>query len=419
MHEGHAKTSRPLDKFAELLSGPSARDPQFATSFVDRLLQLAAEAGASDVHLDPLGGALGVRWRLDGVLHEIGQLRGESGPNIIARLKVLAGLLTYETALPQEGRIRDDALRVEVRVCTFPTLHGERAVIRVLGTGSESLRSLAQLGLPAGVLAELQKHLVATSGAILIVGPAGSGKTTTAYACLRQIAADSGGGRSLASLEDPIEVAVDSVAQSQVNLPAGFDMATGLRSLLRLDPEVILIGEMRDQPTAETALQAALTGQLVVTTFHAGNCADALHRLVDMGIPAYALRNAVRLVVAQRLVRRLCACAVTADVEEHARPLGLEVRRCSIAVGCDACHGTGYLGRSLIAEWRTVSDWEFPTIHDRPPAETAINLPAAPTYEGHLWHSAAALVEAGVTSPLEVARVLGWRTNAPGHSPVR
>ena len=179
----------------------------------------------------------------------------------------------------------------------------------MLGTGQKSLESLAQLGLPDGVQHELQKHLAATSGAVLVVGPAGSGKTTTAYACLRQIVAASGGGRSIASLEDPVEVAVDGVAQSQINLAAGFDMATGLRSLLRLDPEVILIGEMRDRTTAEIALQAALTGQLVVTTFHAGSCADAVNRLVDMGIADYAVRNAVRLVVAQRLVRRLCTCA--------------------------------------------------------------------------------------------------------------
>ena len=191
---------------------------------------------------------------------------------------------------------------------------------------------------------------------MLIVGPAGSGKTTTAYACLREVVATSGGGRSIASLEDPVEVAVDGVAQSQINLAAGFDMATGLRSLLRLDPEVILIGEMRDRTTAEIALQAALTGQLVVTTFHAGSCADALHRLVDMGIADYAVRNAVRLVVAQRLVRRLCTCAESAAVTEHALPLGMKVSQCRVAVGCEKCRGTGYLGRSLIAEWQDLAE---------------------------------------------------------------
>jgi len=224
------------------------------------------------------------------------------------------------------------------------------------------------------------------------VGPAGSGKTTTAYACLRHVVTQSGGGRSIASLEDPIEVAVEGVAQTQVNLAADFDMAIGLRSLLRLDPEVILIGEMRDRATAEIALQAALTGQLAVTTFHAGDCAEAIHRLVDLGIPTYAVHNAVRLVVAQRLVRRLCNCAMVGDPKRDARPLGLDVQQCRIPSSCDACHHTGYIGRSLIAEYQTIGS-----------AQAAVKMP----HEQSLWASATTLVEQGITSPWEVVRVLG------------
>jgi type II secretory ATPase GspE/PulE/Tfp pilus assembly ATPase PilB-like protein len=380
---------------AALVDRAAEREPQFASEFVDNLLRAARDAQASDVHLDPDGESLRVRWRLDGVLQPLAELPKYVGPNVIARLKVLAGLLTYELALPQEGRIWDEALQVEVRVSTFPTLFGERAVLRMLGTGDASLESLAQLGLPPAVQSELQRDLAATSGAILIVGPAGSGKTTTAYAALRHIVGTSTGGRSIASLEDPVEVAVDGVAQSQINPAAGFDMATGLRSLLRLDPEVILIGEMRDLATAAIAMQAALTGQLVVTTFHAGNCAEALKRLIDIGVPAYAVRNAVRLVVAQRLVRRLCACSQPCDVEAHARPLGLTVANCRIPGSCDACRGTGYAGRALVAEWRNLADG-------------ALESAPAAANEG-LWASAAALVEAGVTSPLEVVRVLGIR----------
>jgi type II secretory ATPase GspE/PulE/Tfp pilus assembly ATPase PilB-like protein len=294
---------------------------------------------------------------------------------------------------PQEGRIRDYSLNVEVRVSTFPTLYGERAVLRLLGASADSLESLAQLGLPSAVLEELDRHLAATSGAVLIVGPAGSGKTTTAYACLRHIVKLSYGGRSIASLEDPIEVAVPEVAQSEVNLPIGFDMPTGLRGLLRLDPEVILIGEMRDRVTAEVAMQAALTGQLVVTTFHAGNCDDAVNRLVELGVPDYALRNAVRLIIAQRLVRRLCTCAQAADVDQFARPFGMDVEKCRIPVGCEQCQFTGYRGRSLIAEWRATR--HGPT--------------ATPVGDEPLWTMAAQLVEAGTTSPQEVFRVLGLR----------
>jgi general secretion pathway protein E len=279
-------------------------------------------------------------------------------------------------------------------VSTFPTLYGERAVLRLLGASKQSLDSLAQLGLPPGVLTELERHLAATSGAVLIVGPAGSGKTTTAYACLRHIVAASGGGRSIASLEDPIEVAVSGVAQSQVNPAAGFDMATGLRSLLRLDPEVILIGEMRDRTTAEIALQAALTGQLVVTTFHAGTCSDAVHRLVEIGIPSYAVGNAVRLVVAQRLVRRLCTCAKPGDLERDAQRMGFDVAQCRVEAGCAACHSTGYQGRALLAECRSIEG-------------TVDKLQSAG--DDKLWVSARALVESGVTSPSEVIRVLGIR----------
>jgi general secretion pathway protein E len=382
-------------QFAALVEGLATKDASFATEFVNRLLRLAREARASDVHLDPTTDALEMRWRLDGVLQPLGRLPKAVAPNVIARLKVLAGLLTYEMALPQEGRILDAALQVEVRVSTFPTLFGERAVLRMLGSGEKTLSTIAELGLPDPVQAELQKYLAATSGAVLVVGPAGSGKTTTAYACLRQVVATSGGGRSIATLEDPVEVAVDGVAQSQINLAAGFDMATGLRSLLRLDPEVILIGEMRDRATAEIALQAALTGQLVVTTFHAGSCADAINRLTDMGIADYAVRNAVRLVVAQRLVRRLCTCALAANVAEHAQPLGLEVDQCRVAVGCESCRGTGYQGRTLIAEWR---DLALPQ-----------ELPEGDRPKRDLWQSAEALIAAGTTSPLEAIRVLGFR----------
>jgi type II secretory ATPase GspE/PulE/Tfp pilus assembly ATPase PilB-like protein len=401
------ETARPIGDFAELVKGTSPGDPQYATIFVDRLLNLARQAGASDVHLDPTDATLDVRWRLDGVLQPLGHLPKAVGPNVIARLKVLAGLLTYEMALPQEGRICDDALPIEVRVSTFPTLYGERAVIRVLGAGDRQLEALDQLGLPASVLQELKSYLLATSGAILVAGPAGSGKTTTAYACLREIVAQSGGGRSIASLEDPVEIAVEGVSQSQVNEATGFNMATGLRSLLRLDPEVILIGEMRDLATAEIAIQAALTGQLVVTTFHASHCADAVNRLVDMGIPAYAVRNAVRLVVAQRLLRRLCACATPADPRQQSKLLGIALNQCFIPVGCERCRGTGYLGRALVAEYRTIGDWGFERGATAVSAEEALAAATNERPDQGLWTSAAALVEAGTTSSAEVIRVLG------------
>lgn len=381
----------PAVDFGPLLRQASSGDPQFATAFVSAVLCKARDAGASDVHIEPTAGEMSVRWRLDGVLHDLVRVPREVAANVVARLKVLANLLTYESALPQEGRIWDDRLRVEVRVSTFPSLYGERAVLRLLGATRRPLYTIEQLGLEPGALAAFGEHLAATSGAVLVVGPAGSGKTTTAYACLRHVVAQSGGGRSITSLEDPIEVAVEGVAQSQVNLAAGFDMATALRSLLRLDPEVILIGEIRDRPTAEIATQAALTGQLVVTTFHAGNCRDAINRLIGIGLPAFAVQNSVRLVVAQRLVRRLCTCARQADAAQ-VRSLGVKVARASMPVGCDLCLHTGYRGRALVAEWGLVNQ-----------GSPGLELSS----EGDLWKNATALVEAGTTSALEAIRVLG------------
>jgi type II secretory ATPase GspE/PulE/Tfp pilus assembly ATPase PilB-like protein len=315
-------------------------------------------------------------------------------------------LLTYETAVPQEGRIRQPAAGREFRVSTFPTIFGEKVVIRVLSAGSDELQRLADLGLPELVDASLAQSLRATSGGLIIAGPAGSGKTTTAYACLREITALTAGGRSIASLEDPVEVVVPGAVQSQVSDAAGFDMATGLRSLLRQDPEVILIGEIRDRTTAEIALQAALTGQLVVTTFHAGSCAEVVHRLVDMGLPGYAIRNAIRLIVTQRLLRRLCSCCATADPAEAAQSLGLEVGRCSVPIGCDDCQQTGYRGRVLIAEALSLDAPETRAAL----TDTAGKITLSPTAGRDLWSSATALVESGVTSPAEVVRVLGWKS---------
>jgi type II secretory ATPase GspE/PulE/Tfp pilus assembly ATPase PilB-like protein len=396
IHQSHY--DQPHSVLATLIAQLPVNEPDFASRFVEMMLQCARDTQASDIHLYTTADLLDVRWRLDGVLQPLTQLPRSIAPNVIARLKVLAGLLTYETARPQEGRIRDDQLSVEVRVSTFPSLHGERAVLRLLGLSNTSLESLTQLGMEESLVEMLEARLTDTSGAVLIVGPAGSGKTTTAYACLRQIVSRSQGSRSIASLEDPIEIAVDAVAQSQVNPSLDFTMAAGLRSLLRLDPEVIFVGEIRDRATAEVALQAALTGQLVVTTFHAGNCDDAINRLTEIGIPPYAVRNAVRLVVAQRLVRRLCGCKQLADSDTHARQLGIDAQRCWVPGGCEECRHTGYLGRCLIAEWRAIDGTSQP--------------PSPAIGDRQLWKAATNLIEAGVTSPMEAIRVLGMKRSA-------
>jgi general secretion pathway protein E len=470
------------DLLARELLGLDPSQPDYASRCIDALLGAAQAAGATDVHLQPTAAGLELKFRIDGVLLPVALLPTAVAGNVIARLKVLAGLLTYHTDRPQEGRIRlpqavgqvanlshvemrgvgqvANLSHVEMRVCTYPTLHGERAVVRLFG-GSERYQRLDDLGLPTDVLQPLRSLIGETSGAILVSGPAGGGKTTTVYACLREIA---GGGkgdrynlperpdqpavgarccaqivpvpfsaRSLVSIEDPIEVAVDGVAQSQVHPPAGLDLAAGLRFLMRQDPEVIMVGEIRDRPTAEAALQASLTGHLLLSTFHAGSAAETVGRLLDMGIEPYVLRSGLLAILNQRLLRRLCSCAAPSD-DADAR-LGLAVSRAMVPRGCTECGGTGYRGRFLLVEMLTLSPagkgdrhllCEAPEgpFRQKVPVpfsgdelarailsrsdSAAIERLAGQAGMVSRWQRACRAVEEGLTSPAEVRRVLGF-----------
>lgn len=395
------------------LAALHADSPTYATQAVDALLAAGVEAGASDLHLHPAADALLAQWRVNGVLEPLARLPAHLSANIVARLKVLAGLLTYRHDAPQEGRIRGGPQGVEVRVSTFPTLFGEKAVVRLFAERGKWL-TLDDLGFEPEILRQLVRLLAETSGAILVTGPAGSGKTTTIYACLRHIVAQSGGGRSVASLEDPIEMAVEGVAQSQINAAAEFDLATGLRYLLRQDPEVIAVGEIRDPATAESAFQASLTGHLVLSTFHAGSAAGAISRLSDMGIAPYLLRSGVLAILSQRLARRLCHCARPSERPEDW--LGLPVRQARLPVGCDDCQNTGYAGRMLLCEMLTAEPTELGrAILDRSDASRLEQL-AVESGMVTRWRRACLAIEAGHTSPAEVRRVLGFSAcNSPGN----
>jgi type II secretory ATPase GspE/PulE/Tfp pilus assembly ATPase PilB-like protein len=393
------------------------RSPQsaaYATEVVDLLLKAAVAIRASDVHLQPTAEGMEVRWRIDGVLNPAEVLPAMASAKVVARLKVLAELLTYRTDVPQEGRIRGEPGEVEMRVSTLPTLFGEKAVVRLFAGSGRFLR-LDDLGLPGDVAGALRRLLGATSGAVLFSGPAGAGKTTTLYACLRELVAASEGRRSLASLEDPIEVAVPGVAQSQVNAGVGFGMEVGLRALLRQDPEVIAVGEIRDRATAEVAFQASLTGHLVLSTFHTGSAAGVVGRLSDMGIEPYLLRSGLLGVVAQRLVRRLCTCA--REETDSAHRLGLAVERFRVPVGCPGCAGTGYQGRLVLAEIlepdatevgrAILSRTEVPRLESLAVGAGMVNL----------WERARQAVADGLTSPAEVRRVLGLSDRVPDPVP--
>jgi type II secretory ATPase GspE/PulE/Tfp pilus assembly ATPase PilB-like protein len=405
--------SPPTNVSAELLS-LNAAGVEYATQFVESLLAAARRRNASDVHLQPTPQGLTVRWRIDGVLQLLGEFPRGQAADVVSRLKVLAQLLTYRSDVPQEGRIPGTG-DCEMRVSTFPTLHGERAVVRLFAGQSQYLL-VRDLGLPEEIEGELLRLLGETSGAIVITGPAGSGKTTTAYACLREIAAQSQGRRSLVSLEDPIEMAIDGIAQSQINAAAGFDLPTGLRSLMRQDPEVILVGEIRDAETSFTAFQAALTGHLVLSTFHAGSAASGLARLIDMGIEPYLIRSGLRALIQQRLVRRLCEChtegtAAGSSSSADAR-LGLPIEHFRTAAGCPACSHTGYRGRLVLAELLPPLTGEVgqAVLARRDALELARLARAAGMTT--LFERACTAAEAGQTDPAEIRRLLGFEMSA-------
>lgn len=402
-------------EFADALGKLSAGSEDFVPTLVSLVLSKARSARASDIHLVPTEQALVMQWRIDGVLHVIAGFDRDLAPRLVARLKVMSGLLTYRTDVPQEGRVSREFSRTEVRVTTFPTLHGEKAAIRLFSE-NDRLQKLDQLGLPAAVESSLRSHLAATAGVILLTGPSGSGKTTTAYACLRDIIADSFGTRCIMTLEDPVEVAVDGATQSQVRPTAGFDLATGLRSLMRQDPDVILVGEIRDPETAEAAFQAALTGHLVLTTFHAGSTAEAITRLLEMQIEPYLIRSGLRAVICQRLLRRACQSCATSHsggeslfgqlrnlegIADKSKPESTQ------QAACEVCGATGYHGRLVLAE---MLDPNLPDIArailDRVDATELARL-AAEAGMVTLQQRAGAAVNEKMTTATEVLRVLG------------
>jgi type II secretory ATPase GspE/PulE/Tfp pilus assembly ATPase PilB-like protein len=381
--------------------------PRYVIEVVDLILGEAALISASDVHLLPTAHGLEVLYRIDGVLQLAGTLPKSLLPNVVARLKLLANMITYRTDIPQEGRIIESDGDVEKRVSTFPTHFGEKVVIRMFG-GLGQFRRLEDLGLPEEIKRTLSGLLNETSGAILFTGPAGSGKTTTLYTCLRELSAASRGGRALMTLEDPIEMLVPGVAQAQINHAAGLDLAVGLRSMMRQDPEVIGVGEIRDLATAEVAFQASLTGHLLLCTFHAGSAAGVIGRLAEMGIEPYVIISGVRAIVCQRLVRRLCTCARATDDPNDL--LGLEVSSAWVTVGCSHCRGTGYRGRVVLAEILVPNDRRVRRAIRAHADVERLEEMAHRSGMVKLSERARKAVETGLTDPAEFRRVLGIST---------
>jgi general secretion pathway protein E len=377
---------------------------------VNQMLVRALESRASDVHIEPFENQLKVRYRIDGILHEVESPPRQLKAAVISRLKILAQLNIAERRLPQDGRIKTRLAGkdVDLRIATVPTLYGESVVIRLLERG-QIFTELDTLGFPPVPLAHFNEMILKPHGMILVTGPTGSGKTTTLYGALQKI---NDPGKKIITIEDPVEYQLSGVNQIHVKPQIGLTFANGLRSIVRQDPDVIMVGEIRDAETAEIAVQAALTGHLVFSTLHTNDAAGAISRLLEMGVQDYLLSSSLLGVLAQRLVRRLCPnCRKEipfTDLDGVAAELNLResssLNTVWEAVGCNSCSGTGYLGRVGIFELLPVTSEICKVIVRRADAGTIRSL-AVQQGMRLLREDGWDKVRQGVTTLAEVLRV--------------
>jgi type IV pilus assembly protein PilB len=326
---------------------------------VNYIIFNAVKEGASDIHIEPSERCMRVRYRIDGRLYKSLEVPSHLLAAVTSRIKIMGGMDISERRLPQDGRVLVllEGRKIDLRVSTFPTTHGEKTVIRVLDTRSVSL-NLDDLGFAEDILSAFRRNIEAPNGIILVTGPTGSGKSTTLYAALNSISSME---NNVCTVEDPIEYHLPLINQFQVQSKIGMTFSKALRTLLRQDPDVIMVGEVRDEETARTAIQAALTGHLVFSTLHTNDACSAITRLVNMGIEPYLIGAALNMVLAQRLVRRICAkCRQTHEpprtVRKALERMGLEFDAFYKGVGCKSCRNTGYKGRIGVHELLVISD---------------------------------------------------------------
>ena len=374
---------------------------------VNNLVQQAYIRQVSDIHIEPFENDVLVRMRIDGDLVEVMRLAPASLASVISRIKILSGMNIAEKRVPQDGRFAysNDEFKVDLRVSTIPTMYGEKCVMRLLNTGGENLLSFEQLGMTKENIARFEHMLSAPNGIILVTGPTGSGKSTTLYAVLNRLRKPT---INITTIEDPVEKQMFGINQVQVNTKAGMTFASGLRALLRQDPDVIMIGEIRDYETAEIAVRASITGHLVLSTLHTNDSVSTIVRLIDMGVPPYLVSASVNAIIAQRLVKRLCPyCKRKHAISDSERALLGDdgITESFEPVGCPECNHTGYSGRIAIYEIVELDHRIRKMISTNAPVED-IKRVAAENGAEFLADNLRELVRRGVTSMDEFNRII-------------
>ena len=416
LHSEHQET----DDFNFGISD-SDNDEVTVVKLINSLFEDAIQVGASDIHIEPDDQILRLRQRIDGVLHETLLNEVNIAPALVLRLKLMANLDISEKRLPQDGRfnIKSRGQSVDIRLSTMPVQYGEAVVMRLLNQ-TTGIRSLEYSGIPDHLLVRLRKQLSRLHGMILVTGPTGSGKTTTLYGALSELNQPS---KKIITAEDPVEYRLPRINQVQVNSKIDLTFSKILRTFLRQDPDIILIGEMRDQETVEIGLRAALTGHLVLSTLHTNDAVDSALRMMDMGAPGYLVASAVRAVLAQRLVRKICTECSTPDPLDESRLQWVQTRfpnQVSVPFrkgsGCQSCNLTGYSGRIGVFELLELDQPMMDALRGNNAVEFAQKARANPDYKP-LLASAMELAMSGTISLSEVM-VLGEGDNAASHQPI-
>lgn len=337
--------SRSIEKY---YSKNQSIESDFSKDILENILQKAVLLNASDIHIEPFEKLLKIRMRVDGSLKEINTYNIELHSQLSTLIKLLAGMNIAEKRLPQDGRIDKDIDNniVDLRISTIPTVYGEKIVIRILNRNT-FFKSKYEIGFSDEAINKIKSMTASMSGLIIVTGPTGSGKTTTLYSILNDF---KNIDKNIVTIEDPVEYKIEGINQIQVNYKYGLDFATGLKSILRQDPDIIMIGEIRDKETAQIAIRAASTGHLVISTMHTNNSVESINRLVDMGVPRYLISSVLKGVISQKLVRKVCEhCSIEEELDENTYKK-LKLKTIKIEQGCSKCNYSGYKGRIAVYE---------------------------------------------------------------------